>query len=84
MAKACSAVTEGKCSVSKAAEEYHIPCSTLHNRILGKVQFGVCSGPPKYLSTDEESELVDFLQNYVWIGYARTRLQVLAIVQQGV
>ena len=79
MAKTYSAVTEGKCS---AAEEYQVPRATLHDRVSGKVQFGACSGPPKYLTNDEESELADFLRNCARIGDARTRLQVLAIVQQ--
>ena len=82
MAKACSAVAMGKCSVRRAAEEYQVPRATLHDRVSGKVQFGACSGPPKYLTSDEESQLADFLRNCAQIGYARTRLQVLAIVQQ--
>ena len=82
MAKACSAVAMGKCSVRRAAEEYQVPRATLHDQVSGKVQFGACSGPPKYLTSDEESQLADFLRNCAQIGYARTRLQVLAIVQQ--
>lgn len=84
MALAYKAVAEGKCSVRRAAEEYQVPRATLHDRVSGKVQFGACSGPPRYLSDTEESELSDFLRNCAQIGYARTRLQVLAIVQQAV
>lgn len=39
------------------------------------------SGPPKYLTDEEESDLVDFLANCAKIGYARTRKQVIALVQ---
>ena len=70
MAKVCSAVAMGKCSVRRAAEEYQVPRATLHDRVSGKVQFGACSGPPKYLTSDEESQLADFLRNCAQIGYA--------------
>lgn len=72
----------GEVLSEEAAGEYQVPRATLHNRVSGKVQFGACSGHPKYLTSDEESELVDFLQNCLWIRYAQTCLQVLAIVQQ--
>ncbi len=61
-----------------------MPRTTLHYRVSGKVQFGTCSGPPRYLTDDEESELADLLRNCAKVGYARTRLQVLAIVQRAV
>lgn len=50
--------------------------------VSGKVQFGAKSGPTRYLNDQEESELVNFLCCCTEIGYARTRLQVLALVQQ--
>ena len=79
---AYEAVTTGGYSVRRAAEEYQVPRSTLHDRVSGKVQFGAKSGPTRYLNDQEESELVNFLCCCTEIGYARTRLQVLALVQQ--
>ncbi len=83
MTLACEAVAKGT-SVRRAAEEYQVPRATLHDRVSGKVQVGANSGPPRYLTDDEERELADFLTNCAKIGYARTRIQVLAIVQQAV
>jgi len=78
MKRAHEAVTERGLTVRRAAEEYRVPRSTLHDRISGKVQFGARSGPSPYLTEQEENELEDFLCNCAWVGYARTRLQVLA------
>ena len=58
---AYEAVTTGGYSVRRAAEEYQVPCSTLHDRVSGKVQFGAKSGPTRYLNDQEESELVNFV-----------------------
>ena len=51
------------------------------DRITGKVQFNTHSGPPRYLSDNEENELAQFLQSCASIGYGRTKKDVLAIVQ---
>ena len=79
--QAYDAVTKRGLSVRRASEEYRVPRSTLHDRISGKVQFGARSGPPAYLTQQEENELEDFICNCAKIGYARTRLQVIALVQ---
>ena len=63
-----------------AAEEYDVPRSTLGDRISGRVVPGSTSGPPKYLSTQEEEELVQFLIDCASIGYPRSRLEVIAMV----
>ena len=66
----------------RTAEEYQVPHSTLHDRISGEVQFGAKSGPARYLNDQEESELVNVLRCCSEIGYWKTWLQVLALVQQ--
>ncbi len=76
---AYNAVVKRGLSVRRAAEEYRIPRSTLHDRISGKVAFGARSGPPAYLT--QETELEEFLCNCAKVGYTRTRLQVIALVQ---
>ena len=80
----CRAYEEVKSelSIRHAAERYGIPKSTLSERITGRVQFGSHSGPQRYLSDEEERELVSFICLSVRIGYAKTKKEVLAIVEQ--
>ena len=40
------------------------------------------SGPPKYLTLLEEDELFRFLSRFCQIGYACSKLEVLALVQR--
>ena len=81
MCHAFEAVTNGS-SIRRAAEEYNVPRSTLGDRISGRVVPGIKSGPSKYLSTQEEDELVQFLLDCASIGYPRGRLEVIAMVQR--
>jgi len=68
-------------TVPHAAEAYRVPKSTLQDHLSGRVGFGAKSGPPKYLSDLEEEELVNFLNGSASVGFARSKKQVLAIVQ---
>ena len=68
----------------RAAEEYNIPKSTLHDRLAGKVMVGGHSGPLKYLTDEEESELEDFFVGCASVGIARSRQQVLELVREAV
>ena len=81
MANAVEAVRRGE-TIRRAAELYNIPRSTLSDKVLGKVPLKARSGPPTYLSTDEEEELTSFLLQMAKIGYQNTRKQVIALVQQ--
>lgn len=58
-----------------------MPKSTLGDRISGRVTHGTLSGPSRYLSREEEDELVRFLLGCVSVGYAKSRKEVLALVQ---
>ena len=78
---AIAAVAKGM-TVRRAAEEFNVPRSTLHDRISGRVELGARSGPERYLGDQEEEQLVEFLVNCAKIGYACTRSQVMEIVQQ--
>ena len=40
------------------------------------------SGPPKYLTDEEEEELEEFLAGCASVGFARTRHQTLELVQE--
>ena len=67
-------------SVRKAAEQYGVPKSTLWDHVSGRVLPGAHSGPPRYLSTEEEDELEQFLFNSAAIGFPRSRMEVMALV----
>lgn len=60
---------------------YHVPKSTLGDRISGRVLPGATSGPPCYL-TNEEEELVTFLCRVAQIGQGCTRQKVIAIIER--
>ena len=72
MDKAVSAVVTDGLSVRRAALQHGVPKSTLGDRISGRVKPGSTSGPPTYLSTVEENELVTFLCRCACVGYAKS------------
>ena len=82
MENAYEAAVTGTMSIRKAAEEYGVPRSTLHEKVTGKVVLQVKSGLKNYLTDEEEASLVDFLIGCASIGYAKSRKDVLAIAQQ--
>ena len=82
MERAIDAVRNQGLTVRRAAEEYSIPKSTLHDRLSGRVQAGACSGPPKYLTDEEENELEEFLVGCASVGYARSCQQVIQLMQE--
>ena len=81
MNNAVKAVRQGT-SVRRAAELFNVPKSTLSDKVLGKVPMRARSGPPSYLTIEEEEELTSFLLELAKIGYALTRKEVIAIVQR--
>ena len=82
MLHAYNAVKESRMSIRQAAEAYHVPKSTLADRVSGRVKFGSHSGPTRYLSDDEEEELTRFLEGTASMGYAKSKKEVLAIVEE--
>ena len=84
MEKAYEAVKSGKMSVRRAAEEYGVPRSTLHDKTSGKVNLKAKSGGgfKRHLTDEEEFSLVEFLIECASIGYATSRRDVIAIAQQ--
>ena len=71
--RALDSVRERGISVRRAAEEFNIPKSTLHDHLSGKVVAFGQSGPPRYLTDEEEEELEEFLSGCASIGFARSR-----------
>lgn len=80
MKKAMTAVLEGGVSIRKASAMFGVPKSTLGDRISGRVLEG--SHPSRYLTDEEEEELVSFLLGCSSIGYPKTIMEVLALVQR--
>lgn len=69
-------------TIARASTKYNVSKSTLGDHISGKVKPGALSGPQRYLSQEEEKELVNFLLRCSSIGYTKTCKQVLSIVQR--
>ena len=67
-------------TVRRAALQYDVPKSTLHDRVTGKVDPGAKVGAPRYLDDEEEEELTKFLVGAGSIGYPKTVREVKAIV----
>ena len=82
VSKAIDAVHKENLSVRRAALEFDVPKSTLHDRLIGRVVLGGQSGPQKYLTDEEEDELEEFLVGCASVGFARSRQQVIELVQE--
>ena len=80
MESALQEVRVGNMSVRRAAVEYGVPKSTLHDRVSGKVLPGSVGGAPRYLEDEEEEELVKWLKGCAEVGYAKSVKEVCAIV----
>jgi len=66
MEGALKEVSEGELTIRRAALQYNVPKSTLHDQIVGKVIPGAKVGAPRYLDDEEELELVVRCSQY-WV-----------------
>ena len=82
MIAAMEAVKSGTTSINKAASLHGVLCTTLKDRISGRVKHGSKPGPQQYLNVEEEKELADHLVHVARVGYGKTRKQVLSIAEQ--
>ena len=82
MREAVSIVHSKEMSISGAATLHGIPRSTLNDHCHGRVLPGARSGRPTILSSTEERDLVQFLLSSAKIGYARTRSELISIVER--
>ena len=73
-------LTNGLLTVRRAAVEYNVPHSTLHDRVTGKVCPWAVGGAPRYLDDEEEEELVEFLLHCAQLGYPKMVKEVKGIV----
>ena len=67
-------------SIKKASVTYGIPKSTLHDHASGKVQLGAGVGAQRYLTDEEEEEVVRWLEGCAKVGCAKSVSQVRAVV----
>ncbi len=65
---------------NQAADAHGVPKLTLKDRISERVMHGVSPWPARYLSTEEEALLADYLLKSSDIGYSKTRRDVCCIV----
>lgn len=75
MVDAMQAIQDGS-TLSRAAREHGVPKTSLHNRI-GKVSHGVKPGPKCYLSTEEETQLAEFIIETAPVGCGQTRAKIM-------
>jgi hypothetical protein len=80
MDRAITAVVSEGSSIRRAALQCGVPRSSLSDRITGRVPVDATSGPAKYLSTEDEKELVIFLTRCASIGYAPTRPMTACLI----
>ncbi len=79
---AYDAVLNEELSICEAADAFDVPKSTLHDRVSGRVPFGKLSGFVRYLSDAEETNLIKFIKQSAKIGAAKSKADVISIVQR--
>ena len=75
LASAIDAVQTKEISVRRAASQYGVAKSTLHDYVSGKIKHGN-RGPERYLSEEEEKMLVFFIEQSASIGYPKKPQEV--------
>ena len=79
--KAYEAVRDKNLSIRRAAEQFSVPKSTLADRVSGRVSVVCHSGPDRYLTDYEEEELLSFISKCAKMGYAKTKKEIITLVQ---
>ena len=82
MDNALDAVISKGWSIRRAADSFNVPKSTLADRVSGRVANHTLSGPRKILNDEQEEVLANFLIGCASIGYAKSRSEVMSIVNQ--
>lgn len=81
MQLAHTAVMKENMSIRCAAAAYCVPKSTLADRVSERIQAGAHSGPERYLDDEEEAQLVHFALGAAQMGYAKTKKEIMLIVE---
>ncbi len=82
MEAAIEAVKKGTTSINKASKLYGVPCTTLKDRLSGRVIHGTKPGQKRYLDEQEEEALAEHLVEVARIGYGKTRREVKGIIEK--
>jgi len=82
MVRALEEAAKGKLPISRISVKYKVPCTTLKDRIKGRVKHGTNPGPRPYLNEDEEEHLANHLISTAKLGYGKTRKQVKAFAEK--
>ena len=82
MDKALDTVLNKGWSIRQASESYSVPRSTLGDRVSGRTINHTKSWPKKILTDEEEEVLVNFLIGCATVGYAKTRAEVMTMINQ--
>ena len=82
MDKAFEKVVSCGWPLRKAAEAFNVPRATLGDRVSGRVVNHTLSGPPRILTDEQEEILANFLISCASIGYAKSRTEVMDIINQ--
>ena len=65
--------------VNRAAIDHGMPPTTLKDKLSGERQEN--SGRPRYLNTEEENQLANFLKECSSVGYGKTRQDAMKIAE---
>ena len=79
MTVAMEAVMKGS-KTNRAAKLHGVPCTTLKDRLSGRVRHGSRPGPKPCLDDQEDHALAEHLEQAAEVSYGKTRKQVKAIV----
>ena len=82
MSGALDAVTNGELKVSEAVVKYGVPRQTLRDRLTGHIVHSTNPGPKPYLTKEEEELLTDHLILSAKLGYGKTRMQTMDLVER--
>ena len=80
MDRALKELSSGAMTVRQASLCYGILKSTLHDHLSGKVLAGAQPGPKRYLTDEEETGLVQWLEGCAEVGCAKSGREVRAVV----
>lgn len=72
---ACEVFMKDRVSYMEAEMKYGVPKSTIYDHVSGWVLHGARSGPSRYLSDEEEQELVFFLIRCTKLGMLGQRIK---------
>lgn len=79
---AVKAVKDNEMTLINAAEKYHIPRSTLHDKVTGKSTLDAKKGPATYLTATEEEEIVNWIIECSQRGFPVTKIRLIECVQK--